>query len=90
MTAEEVAAIEDGSKGGELGDELVDNKGNESTAKGSLTNSRGAGSKRKSDALGDNRAVPSAKKIKHEPPRRSTSGEESEEPEEEDEGEDDS
>lgn len=89
LTAEEVAAIEDGSKGGELGDELADKHGSETPAKSSLANSRGAGSKRKSDALNDNRPPPPAKKIKHEAPRRSTSGEESEEPEEEDDGEDD-
>lgn len=46
------------------------------------------GSKKRKSGAGD--AVPSAKKVKTEPPRRSTSAEESEEPDEEEEVEDES
>lgn len=82
--------MDDGAgKDGEHGEE-GDKQGNETSGKGSLlANSRGAGSKRKSEVLTDTRPTPPVKKIKHETPQRSISAEESEEPEEEDEGEDD-
>lgn len=89
LTADEVAAIENDGKSGELGDEHGDKHGLDAPPKSTLGNSRGAGSKRKSGALNDDRAAPAAKKAKHEAPRRSTSGEDSEEAEEEDDGEDD-
>lgn len=80
---------EGAGKDGEHGEE-AEKQGNETSGKGSLlANSRGAGSKRKSEVLTDARPTPPGKKIKHETPQRSISAEESEEPEEEDEGEDD-
>ncbi|KAL8940958.1 MAG: hypothetical protein Q9216_002527 [Gyalolechia sp. 2 TL-2023] len=74
LTAEEVAAIESGKSM----EEVVANSKSD-PSKGSK--------KRKSGA---DESAPSAKKVKVEPPRRSTSAEESEEAEEEDEGEDES
>ncbi len=80
--------MDDGGKDGEQGEDREKQR-NEIPGKGNLANPRGAGSKRKSEVLTDNRPAPAVKKIKHETPQRSTSAEESEEPEEEDEGEDD-
>lgn len=89
LTADEVAAIESG-KGGDLGEELGDSKEDiDTSAKGSISGSRGAGSKRKSGALGVDGPTPTSKKVKTEVARTSTSAEESEEPEEEDEADDD-
>lgn len=89
LTADEVAAIESG-KGDELGEELVDSKEDiDTSAKGSISGSRGAGSKRKSGVLGVGGPTPTNKKVKTEAARTSTSAEESEEPEEEDEADDD-
>ena len=89
LTADEVAAIESG-KGEELGEELVDSKEDiDTSAKGSVSGSRGAGSKRKSGALGGDGPAQTSKKVKTEAARTSTSAEESEEPDEEDEADDD-
>ena len=89
LTADEVAAIESG-KGEELGEELVDSKEDiDASAKSSIPGSRGAGSKRKSGALGNKAPASSRKKVKTEAARTSTSAEESEEAEEEDDADDD-
>ena len=89
LTADEVAAIESG-KGEDLGEDLVDSKEDiDTSTKGSISGSRGAGSKRKSGALGGDGPIPSSKKVKTEATRTSTSADESEEAEEEDEVDDD-
>lgn len=86
LTAEEVAA---GGKGENAGEDLGDKVGNESTSKNSLASSRSSGNKRKASSVGDEKSIRSAKKIKLDTGKGSTSAEDSDEPDEDDEGEED-
>lgn len=86
LTAEEVAA---GGRGENPGDDLTDKAGTESASKNSLASSRSSGNKRKSISLGDDKLSRSAKKIKLDVVKGSTSAEDSDEPDEDDEGEED-
>ena len=86
LTAEEVAA---GGRGDHAGEDLMDKTGTESNSKNSLASSRSSGNKRKSSALGDEKSSRSAKKLKLDAIKGSTSAEDSDEPDEDDEGDED-
>lgn len=85
LTAEEVAA---GGKGENAGEDLADKTGIESNSKNSLASSRSSGNKRKASSV-DDKSIRSAKRMKPDTVKESTSAEDSDEPDEDDEGEED-